>query len=271
MVDLALRAEVPLALDERELLVDGRQPLLRLDDDHAVHAVGDVVQGRRGAAVVHPDAGVVGGPLVELLLAGVDRGHLVVPGDLAGMEVDRVRELVGRRVLQVDADRVADLDPDDRARDRPAERPDALDEARGDGHLRLGDDEVDVVGVARRDAGRGRVVGDRRGRVRIRRDVVGRQRAAVVVRRGARDGLAAAVAPATVTEPVIPACGVTGDRAQERDAARRHVDLDGGACRPAGAWAVSPVGNVMSCGDLPGVLEGHGVAAGLVDGQRPSA
>ena len=71
--------------------------------------------GRR-AAVVHPDPGVVRRPLVDLLLARVDRGHLVVPGHLAGVEVDRVGELVGGRVDEVDADRVADLDADRRDR-----------------------------------------------------------------------------------------------------------------------------------------------------------
>src|SRR3989304_3577421 len=81
--------EVPLTLDEGELGVYRRQALGRLDDDHPVHPVGDVVESRGGAAVVHPDAGVVGPPLVDLFLARVDRGHLVVPGDLAGVEVDR--------------------------------------------------------------------------------------------------------------------------------------------------------------------------------------
>ena len=42
---LALGAEVPLALDERELVVDLGQPALGLDDDHPEHPVRDVVQG----------------------------------------------------------------------------------------------------------------------------------------------------------------------------------------------------------------------------------
>jgi hypothetical protein len=62
---LTLGPEVPLVLDEEELVVDGRQAGFGFHDDHAEHAVGDVVQDRRGAAVVHPDAGTVGGELVD--------------------------------------------------------------------------------------------------------------------------------------------------------------------------------------------------------------
>ena len=46
----------------------GRPPF-GLDDDHPEHAVGDVVQRRGRAAVVHPDAGVVGGEGVGERLA----------------------------------------------------------------------------------------------------------------------------------------------------------------------------------------------------------
>ena len=109
---LALRAEVVLALHEGELVVDGRQAALGLDDDAAVHAVADVVQRRRRAAVVHEDPGVRGGELVDLRLAGVDGAHLVVPRDLAGVEVDRVAELAV--VDQLDVELVTDLAPQDR-------------------------------------------------------------------------------------------------------------------------------------------------------------
>ena len=199
--DVALRAEVPLALDEGELLVDLRQSVLRLDDDHPVHAVGDVMEGRRRAAVVHPDAGVFGRPLVEQFLAGCDRPHLVVRSDLAGVEVDRVGHLAGGWVLEMDPHLVADLDPDDRTRDGPAERPDLLDEAGRDGHLLLGHHQVDVVDVARQELGRRRVVGDRGRSVRVRGDVARRQSD----RRG-YPGSAPGAAPATVTAPFIPAC-----------------------------------------------------------------
>jgi len=40
--------------------------------------------------VVHERPGVAGLELVDEVLAGLDRAHLVVPGDLAGMQVDRV-------------------------------------------------------------------------------------------------------------------------------------------------------------------------------------
>ena len=50
---------------------------------------------------------------------------------------------------QVDADRVTEMDPDRRARDLAAERPDVDDVALGDGHVLLDDREVDVVDGAR--------------------------------------------------------------------------------------------------------------------------
>ena len=40
-------------LHDEEFVLDQRQSTLRLDDDHAEHAVGDVMQDRVGAAVVH--------------------------------------------------------------------------------------------------------------------------------------------------------------------------------------------------------------------------
>ena len=69
---------------------------------------------------------------VELLLARLDRGHLVVPGHLAGVEVDGVVELTGRGVDEPDADLVALVDTDDGAGHAAVERPDLLDEALGD-------------------------------------------------------------------------------------------------------------------------------------------
>ncbi len=78
---LALRAEVPLVLDQEDLAVDRRQSLGWLDDDHAVHAVEHMAQRAGRPAVVHVHARVLGLELVELLLTGIDVGHLVVPGN----------------------------------------------------------------------------------------------------------------------------------------------------------------------------------------------
>ena len=124
---LALGAEVPLALDERDLLVDLGQAALRLDDDHPEHAVRDVMERRGRAAVVHPDAGVVGGERVGERRAGLDLDHLVVHRGLAGVEVDRVAHRA--LVRQVDVDGVAEVHPDRRAWHLAAERPGLDDEA----------------------------------------------------------------------------------------------------------------------------------------------
>ena len=86
------------------------------------------ISAGRGAAVVHEHARVLGLELVDELLTRIDRAHLVVPGDHARVEVDRVRHRVRLGVLERDADHVADLDPQDRARapgrrtSRPAAR-----------------------------------------------------------------------------------------------------------------------------------------------------
>jgi hypothetical protein len=109
---LAVGAEVVLGLHEDELVVD-RGQVGRVDDDGAEHAVADVVQRRRRAAVVHEDPGVLGLELVHERLARGDGAHLVVPGHPAGVEVDRVADLalVGER----DGEDVADLAAQDRA------------------------------------------------------------------------------------------------------------------------------------------------------------
>ena len=130
--DLALRAEVPLALDDGELLADRRQAALRLDDDHAEHAVGDVQQRGRRAAVVHPHAGVVGRERVGPGGAGGDLDHLVVHRRLAGVEVDRVGH--GRGLVRWTRT-VSPRWTGSSAGDRAAERPDVHDVARRDRHL----------------------------------------------------------------------------------------------------------------------------------------
>ena len=99
----------------RRTRLDRRQPAFGFDDDHAEHPVGDVVQHRLGAAVVHPHPGVVGGELVDELLARGDRAHLVVPRHLRGVVVDRVRHLRLRRVDQVHPDGVTHLRAQHRA------------------------------------------------------------------------------------------------------------------------------------------------------------
>ena len=53
------------------------------------------------------------------------------------------------------------------------------------------------------------------------------------------------VPPSTMIAPFMPGVGMARDRAQERDARRGHVDLDG-AVSPAAAATVVPSANVTS-------------------------
>jgi hypothetical protein len=116
------------------------------------------------------------------------------------------------------ADRVTDLHPDDRAGHRAAERPDGLGEPRGDRHLLLRDDEIDVVDVARqsgRCAGVSRGIG---GSVRIGRDLSCGKRTAVVV--------TARCLPSDHDRALHAGRGMARDRAEERHPSRRDVDHD---------------------------------------------
>ena len=128
------------------------------------------ISAGRGAAVVHEDAGVLRLELVDQLLAGIDRAHLVVPGDQAGVEVDRVRHGVRLGVDERHADEVAHLHPQHRPGDLVTEGPDQLLVALGHGHLDLAHDELDLVHLALRDGGSGRVAQHVLGRLWVRLD-----------------------------------------------------------------------------------------------------
>src|SRR5664280_631606 len=121
------RTQVELRLNQRELPIHRREPR-RVDDDSAVHAVGDVVEHRRGPAVVHPGAGEARGEPVDQRLAGLDGPHRLVRGDRAGVEVDAVAH---RAVVdQSDHERVADPAVQRRPRHGAAEGPHPLPHVR---------------------------------------------------------------------------------------------------------------------------------------------
>ena len=84
--------QVPLARDEHVLAIGRRQRLVGgLDDDGAVHAVGDVRQHRLRPAVVHEHAGIGRLEGVGDRLAGGDVPEGLVGRDPGRVEVDRVR------------------------------------------------------------------------------------------------------------------------------------------------------------------------------------
>ena len=139
-----LAAGVEVALHHVVFMVDLRQAFGRLDQDHAVHAVGDVHADRRGGAVVDVDAFVERLEGELRLVAGrgeARRGAAAGAGD--AVQVDIVRHLAARVVLQVELDRVALAHPDEAARHGAAEGPEGVVHAFGDRHFLLDDFEVD--------------------------------------------------------------------------------------------------------------------------------
>ncbi len=240
-------------------MVDRGQAALGLDDDHPEHAVRDVVQRRRGAAVVHVDACVLGLVLVDELLARVDRPHLVVPRDHARVEVDRVRHAVRLGVLQRDADGVPDLDAHDGAGNLVTEGPDQLLEALGHRHLALGHHEFDVVDRALRDRGRRGIAQDVAWRVGVRLDH----------RRGGhratrRRGPARLRAARDHDHALHAGRLVPGDRADEVDPVSRNDHLAGrGLARLGGDDRAIGEGDVVK--DRAVIDERDAVAAGSVD------
>src|SRR6266511_2121861 len=158
-------AAAALAGDEGDFLIDLRQAALRLNDDHAEHAVRDVMQRGRGAAVIHPDPGVVRREGVGERAARLDLDHLMAHRGLAGVEVDRVGHL--GLVRQVDPNRITEVHADRGTGNLPAERPRMDDEALGDGDVLVDDRQVDVVDGALHDRRRGWVEADIRWGVRV--------------------------------------------------------------------------------------------------------
>src|SRR5680860_489427 len=141
------------------IVVEPKEGFLRLDDDHAVHAVGDVHANWRGGAVVDIHARVEGGEAEGGLLPGGDERGLGAAALAAyGVQVDVVRHHARWVVLQREGHVIAFTDADHRAGDAPAEGPEAVFDAVGQLLHFLGDFEFDGdVGAV--------VAVDRRGRV----------------------------------------------------------------------------------------------------------
>ena len=125
---LAVRAErldgVELALHHVELAVHLRQPALGLDDDQAVHAVGDVVGDARRGAVIDVDAGLQRLEGHGVLRAGLGLGRMGAAARTGrGVEVDGVHHHAVGGVLQRHLHGVADPDAQQRAGNLAVEGP----------------------------------------------------------------------------------------------------------------------------------------------------
>src|SRR6185369_369639 len=119
-----LLRSVQFALHDVELAVDFRQAAFRFDQDHAVHAVGDVLRHHRGCAVVHVQARVQGLESEALGAAGSRLGHRSAAARTRhGMEVDRVDHVAVLGVGHVDVHGVAYAYADERTWNLAIEGP----------------------------------------------------------------------------------------------------------------------------------------------------
>ena len=136
-----LGAGIELARDQDELPL--RRQVIGLDDDRAVHPVGDVLQDGRDAAVVHEDAGEhrdpierPGVPRVDGLIVAVERRlprvRKIGPRRHRRVEIDRVLHPDRAGVREGEMDRVAEMDADHGGRRGPVERPHVVPDARCD-------------------------------------------------------------------------------------------------------------------------------------------
>src|SRR5690606_37619909 len=118
---------IELALHHIVLAVHFAQAALRLDQNHAVHAVGDVLGDHGGSAVVNIQAGSHGFEREALGMAGSNLSYRsTTTGASHGMEVDRVDMGAVLGVFQVDVHSVAHTYPQHRARYGVVEGPELV-------------------------------------------------------------------------------------------------------------------------------------------------
>src|SRR4029079_15587063 len=145
---------IELALHDVELLVDLRQAGLRLDEDHAVHAVRHVQRDGHRGAVVDVEAGVERGEGEDGLAAGERHGALRAAARAGDrVQVDVVRHGAGLVVLEMQLDEVTLTNADEAAGDGASEGPHVVRHAVGETHRLLDDVDVDddLRGVRARD------------------------------------------------------------------------------------------------------------------------
>ncbi len=147
---------IEIALHHVVLVVHLGQAFRRFDQDQAIHAVGDMHADRRRGAVVHIDPLIEGleGELRFVARRGEARRRAAArPGH--AVQVDVVRHLAVRVVLEVELHRIALPHADEAAGHRAAEGPEGVADPFGDrhfllDHLQLHDDLGRIVAVDRR-------------------------------------------------------------------------------------------------------------------------
>ena len=189
---------IDLALHHVIFAIDRGQSLLGLYQDHAVHAVGDMLGDHRRRAMIDVEAGIEGAEGEALALAGSRQSRDAAAARSGHrVEVDVVRHDAVGRIIEVDLDRVADTDSNERSGHAPVEGPVMISRAVGEltGHLDRLQADPDRLRTAALERPRqiGRVAGDIddrriRGRVRMLAGHGGRRiRGRIVILLG-RDG-----------------------------------------------------------------------------------
>ena len=172
--ELAFAAElllgVDLALHDVEFAVDLGQSAFGLDQDHAVHAVGDVLRSHRHGAMVDVKPGIDGGEFEAARFAGRRIGRLgTAAGTSHGVEVDVVHQDAVVMVFQTHFDRIADAHANERPGDLLIERPIAIGRAVGEIACHFNGLEIDPDALWPAAANRrrqvGRIAHDRNGAV----------------------------------------------------------------------------------------------------------
>ncbi len=103
------RFGVDLALHDIELAIDRRQAALRLDQNHSVHAVGNVMGDHGRRAVIDIESGNQRLERHRFFVAGIDlQCRRTAAGHRGRMKIHRVDHVAVGRVLQMHLDRVAD-------------------------------------------------------------------------------------------------------------------------------------------------------------------
>ena len=105
---------VEVALHDVVLVVDLCQPFLRLDQDQAIHAIGDMHGDRRRGAVIDEKARIDRLERKDRAMAGrSQRCGGAAAGAVDGVQVDIVRHLVVGMIFQMHFDQVALAHPDE--------------------------------------------------------------------------------------------------------------------------------------------------------------
>ena len=157
------RFGIDLALHDIKFVVDRRQARFGLDQDHAIHAVGNVLGDHRRRAVVNVKAGNEGLERHRFFGARIDlQCRSTSAGAGCRMKIHRVDHVAVGRVLQMNVDGVADANANERSRHFAIEGPVAECRCFCEPAFLLDREQIEPDGLGSRlPIGGGRSVGSR--------------------------------------------------------------------------------------------------------------